>query len=321
VNLRQRIRFYQQLAVLTRAGVPMRTGLQRLQERIHGREMDVLTQRIAQGDLIGDAFTAAGFSPFECHLVAAGERSAQLDSVFQHLADFWSRQRQMFQALTSQLYYPLVILVLSLLVGVIVDFVSSSLAVAAVHFVETLAVYGAAGFVIYTLVRVSWSSAAAQRFWLALPIIGPALSTAYAHRWITAVKLEYGAGVPMPDAVADAWRASGYVDSEENAQEGQLALREGAELSTLVQKWRQLPRDWVDFIETGEVSGALETAFTNLEDESARAWNLAQKRMSDWVPKIVYFVALLIVAANVFFLLQREISAPYKAIDAALNGQ
>ena len=211
MNLRQRIRLYQQLAVLTRAGVPMRTGLQRLHERIRGRAMTVLTQKIAEGAPVGDAFAAAGFSSFECHLVSAGERSAQLDTVFQHLADFWARQRQMFQALTSQLYYPLIILVLSLLVGGLIDFIMNSWMVAVIHLIESTACYGAGAFVLYTLLRVSWRSDAAQRFWLALPIIGSTLSTAYAHRWITVLKLEHGAGVPMPDAVADAWRASGYV--------------------------------------------------------------------------------------------------------------
>jgi type IV pilus assembly protein PilC len=317
--LRQRVRFYQQLAVLTRAGLPMRTGLQRLRERISSREIEVLTEKISQGEPVGDAFTAAGFSPFECHLVAAGERSAQLDSVFTHLGEFWERQRQMFRTLVRQLYYPGIVLVIALLLNAVIDLVFVSQAAAVIHLIEAFACYGAAGFVIYTLVRVSWNSEAMQRFWLALPIIGRALSTAFAYRWITALKLEHGAGVPMPDAVADAWRASGYASGRRLAEEGQAALREGQELSTLVQKWRQLPRDWVDFIETGEVSGALETAFANLEKETAQEWDLAQKRMNDWVPKIVGFFVLLIAAMQIFAILFREIVSPINSITNAIG--
>jgi type II secretory pathway component PulF len=319
VTLRQRVRFYQQLAVLNRAGLPLRTGLQRLRERMPGRQIDTLAEKISAGEPIGDAFTAAGFTPFECHLVAAGERSAQLDAVFQHLGEFWSRQAQMFRTLVRQLYYPAVILIVALLLNAVVDFIFVSAPAAVINLVEAVAAYGAAGFIIYTLVRVSLSSEAAQRFWLALPIIGRALSTAFAYRWITAVKLEYGAGVPLPDAVADAWRASGYASGKRLAVEGQAALREGAELSTLVQRWRQLPRDWVDFIETGEVSGALETAFANLEKETAFEWDLAQKRMNDWVPKIVYFVALVIAGAQIAFILFREVSSPFDALNKALG--
>jgi type II secretory pathway component PulF len=316
VTLRQRVRFYQQLAVLNRAGLPMRTGLQRLRERMPGRQIDTLADKISAGEPIGDAFTAAGFTPFECHLVTAGERSAQLDAVFQHLGEFWSRQAQMFRTLVRQLYYPVVILIVALLLNFVVDlFVFSlSMPAAVINLIEAFATYGAGAFIIYTLVRVSWTNDAAQRFWLALPIIGRALSTAYAHRWITAVKLEYGAGVPLPDAVADAWRASGYPSGKRLADEGQVALREGAELSTLVQKWRQLPRDWVDFIETGEVSGALETAFANLEKETAFEWDLAQKRMNDWVPKIVYFIFLVIAGVQIAFILFRLIVSPIDTV-------
>jgi len=319
VTLRQRIRFYQQLAVLTRAGVPLRTGLPRLQDRIKGREMNVLVEKISLGQSLGDAFIAAGFSPFECHLVTAGERSAQLDTVLQHLSDFWARQRQMFQALTGQLYYPALVLILSFLVGALVDFVASSWMVAVAHLVETMAVWGTVIFVIYTLIRVSWKSDAAQRFWLALPLVGKTLSTAYAYRWITALKLEYSAGIPMPDAVADAWRASGYAESDRFAEEGQFALREGGELSGLVQKWKRLPRDWVDFIETGEVSGALETAFANLEAEAARSWDLAQKRMTDWMPKIIYFFILLIIAVQIISLGSRVYSTEMNSVNQLLN--
>jgi type II secretory pathway component PulF len=279
----------------------------------------VLSEKISQGGQVGDAFAAAGFSPFECNLVTAGERSAQLDLVFQHLSEFWSRQREMLQALTSQLYYPLIVLILVIGMGALYDAVVDSMAVAVVHLVETVAIYGTIGFVLYTLIRVSWPSDAAQRFWLALPMIGRTLSTAYAYRWITALKIEHSAGIPMPDAVADAWRASGYAGREQLAQEGQLALREGGELSSLVQRWRQLPRDWVDFIETGEVSGALETAFENLEGEAARAWSLAQKRMTDWLPKILFFIVIVIAGTQIFSLLYREIVTPITQVNQALQ--
>ena len=324
MTLRQRIRFYQQLAVLTRAGVPLRTGLLRLHERIKGREMKVLNDRIGRGEPLGDAFAAAGFSPFESHLVTAGERSAQLDAVLQHLAEFWERQRQMYQALTGQLYYPFAVLIFSLIVTAFIDYLMSSLNVAILHLAEAVALYGGGGFMLYTLVRLSWSSDAAQRFWLAVPLIGRTLSTAYAYRWVTALRLEHGAGVPMPDAVADAWRASGYAGREALAQQGQRDLREGVELSVLMQRWKRLPRDWVDFVETGELSGALEAAFANLEAEAGRTWDIAQKNMTTYVPKIIYFVALLVVAAQVFSLVyrvyQQEVVAPMNAINSALGG-
>jgi type II secretory pathway component PulF len=301
VTLRQRIRFYQQLAVLVRAGVPIRTNLQRLKERIAGNEVAILSDKVNAGERIGEAFAAAGFSPFECHLVTAGERSAQLDTVFQHLSEFWDRELKMRQALMSPLFYPLVVLHLAVVVGAVVELATTTTSwpVVLVHFLARMGLLYVVGFIVYLVVRASWSSPLMRRFWLRVPIIGNSLKTTYAYRWITALRLEFSAGVSLYRAVGDAWRASGYVGCDRLAEEGEQAMREKMDLSALVRQWKQLPRDWGDFIETGEISGAFEEAFKHLEEEAAHAWKLAQERMAEWLPKIVYFVVLLIVAAIV----------------------
>jgi len=280
-----------------RAGVPIRASLTRLKERISTREVTALAEKLNEGERIGDAFAAARFTPFECNLVTAGEQSGHLDTIFEHLAEFWSRELQMRQAMIRPLYYPLVILHLAIIVWAIVDFVTAgSMPVAVAHFILRMAVFYAAAIVIYLLVSATWSSEALRRYWLYVPFIGRALKTGYAYRWITALKLEFVAGITISRAIGDAWRASGYIGSEQRAEEGERAIREGTTLSTLVTKWKQLPRDWIDFIETGEISGALEMTFTKLEEEAARAWKIAQEQMAEWIPRISYFFILLVVA-------------------------
>ena len=123
----------------------------------------------------------------------------------------------------------------------------------------------------------------------------------------------------MPGGLPVTWGATGW------PMEGEQAMREGADLSTLVQQWKQLPRDWIDFIETGEISGALETAFKNLEAEAAEAWSVAQKRMAEWVPKILYFIVLLIAAVMVGNAMYNAEIKPIvdaeSQIDNAVNGK
>jgi len=310
VKLRQRIRFYQQLAVLVRAGLPIRAGLVRLTEKMAVREVAMLSEKVNAGERIGEAFAAAGFSPFECHLVTAGEKSAQLDTVFEHLAEFWQRELEMRQALIRPLYYPLAVLHFAVLVWGLLDAMTLSPTVAIVHTILRFAGLYVFGFVVYTLVKVTWSSEGMRRFWLMIPIIGSSIKTAYAYRWISALRLEFTAGISLSRAIGDAWRASGYIGCERFAEEGEQEMRQGVELSKLVARWKQLPRDWIDFIETAELSGAFETAFKNLEAEAARAWTLAQQRMSEWLPKIVYFVVLIMVAGLVASLIYKVEIAP-----------
>jgi type II secretory pathway component PulF len=324
VKLRQRIRFYQQLAVLVRAGLPIRAGLVRLKEKMATKEVTALSEKVNAGERIGEAFAAAAFSPFECHLVTAGEKSAQLDTVFEHLAEFWTRELEMRQALIRPLYYPLAVLHFAVVIwGVLDATMKSSVPEAVVHTILRFAALYVFGFVAYTLARVTWSSEAMRGFWLWIPVIGNSIKTAYAYRWISALKLEFTAGISLSRAVGDAWRASGYVGCDRLAEEGEQEMRQGVELSKLVARWKQLPRDWIDFIETGEISGAFETAFKNLEAEAARAWRLAQERMADWLPKIVYFVVLLMVAGLVAKLVYEGEIAPIvdaeKQIDDAVG--
>ena len=136
-------------------------------------------------------------------------------------------------------------------------------------------------------------------------------------------------------AAVDAALRAAVVEASENARQVALdaawdmvkdwtaeerqAMRDGVLLSALVERWRQLPRDWVDFIETGEISGALETAFISLEEEAARAWGLAQKRLTEILPKVLYFFVLLVAAAEVFSLIYKVIIAPITSVQDTLN--
>ena len=321
VTLRQRIRFYQQLAVLIRAGLPLRASFMRLREKIPGGEVAMISDKLNAGDRLGEAFGAAKFSPFETNLVVAGERSARLETIFDHLAQFWARDLEMRQALIRPLIYPIVVMHMAVALGWGVRLVTTPLPVVLAGFFVTMSLLYILGAGAFFVVRAAWSNDRMRRFWLFLPIIGNAIKTASAYRWIHALRLEFGAGISLYRAVGDAWRASGFIDAERFAQEGEKSMLTGVSLSKLIHEWKQLPRDWSDFVETGEISGAFETAFKNLEDEATREWTLAQQRMTEWVPKIVYFVVLLIVAVQVAMVIYQveiaPISQAIKQIDDA----
>jgi type II secretory pathway component PulF len=110
--------------------------------------------------------------------------------------------------------------------------------------------------------------------------------------------------------VGDAWRSSGYMECDRFAVEGEQAMREGVLLSTLIEQWKRLPRDWIDFVQTAEISGAFEETFITLEAEAAYAWKLAQDRMAEWLPKILYFIVLIIAALQVGKLIYQVEIAP-----------
>jgi type II secretory pathway component PulF len=307
------------MAVLLRAGLPIRSSIERLRDRLGGSELPLLAQKLSEGERLADAFAAAHFLPFETNLVAAGERSGQLETVCDHIAQFWQRELEFRQALIAPLIYPIVVLHFSVLLSSGIVLLTQSWGVALAALIKSVILLDGSLVLIYFLARVTWSSPVMKGFWLRIPIIGSALRAAFAYRWITALRIEFSAGVSLYRAVGDAWRSSGFVNCERLGQEGEEAMRSGVSLVTLVTRWRQLPRDWIDFIETGEVSGKFEEAFRNLEAEAARNWTLAQQRMANWLPKIVYFIALLVVAAQVVEIGQRVLIDPITQAEKAID--
>ena len=90
------------------------------------------------------------------------------------------------------------------------------------------------GFVVYTLVRVTWSSEDLRRLWLWIPIIGSSIKSANAYRWISALRLEFSAGI----CCRARWgRLAGFrlsSGASHFAEEGEQEMRQGVELSKLV---------------------------------------------------------------------------------------
>lgn len=319
MTLRNRIKFFQQLAALTRGGVPIRSALQSLAKQQAWPEVRTLAQQIEQGNGLGEAFAAAGFSPFECNLIVAGERSAQLDTAYARLAEFWNRELRFIQALVRQLYYPAGVAHLAVVVGGLLLISQGTGAVIHSIIANLITLYLIA-FIVYVAVRVSWQSAVGRQFWLALPLIGGALKAANAYRWITALRMEFGAGVAFPVAVADAWRASGYPGAMVRAQEAERGMREGTELSQLVRRWRQLPRDWADFVQTAEASGEFDHMFTYLENEAAHTWTTKQDRMTEWMPKILVIAFVIVMAIFIIPMAMNAVNAPYEQVQKQLDG-
>ncbi len=243
----------------TKAGIPISVAVDRLRQKTQSTALKQLAERLINGEPVAESFENVGiFSPFECNLIRVGVQTARLEDIFTHLAEYGVGQF-IFDLISHTMYVYSFCIPLSVLA-------------------------------IYT-----WGTEAGQRFWLAWPLIGNALCSTYVYRWITALRLEYSAGIGLPDAVSDAWKASGFIGSYALAGEAESSIREGNSLSSLIRRWPRLPRDWADFIESGEQAGTLETTLETLSEESSSRAREAQNRLRTWLPRIVFVILMMIV--------------------------
>jgi type II secretory pathway component PulF len=318
VVLKRKVALFTQLASLSRAGVPLRQGLANLRTRFSEREVQQLADQIDAGQHIADAFAQAGFAPFEINLIAAGERSGRLEVIFQQLADFWLQEHELTKSIKARIAYPLVVMHLAALLLPITT-ILESVALYALKVVAGLALLYGLGFGLYVFSQWSWRTETGQALWLRVPWLGRSWRATYAYRWIVALQLEFSAGLPLPQAVADAWRATGYAKREPLARDAEARLNAGENLSVLFARWRQFPEDWLGFLQNGELAGKLEESFIFLVEEAHRDWQRAQAALAEWMPKIFYGLMILIVGIQAFLAYYNNVIRPINAISDAIG--
>ena len=118
---KQRIVFFKQLATILNSGVPLLDGMELLRQRsdfVIGRVAVKLVSYLQEGSSLASAMQKCGstFSNLAVTLVAAGERSGELNNVFLEIADFYNKQRELKQFLYKATLYPLFLLCASLAV-------------------------------------------------------------------------------------------------------------------------------------------------------------------------------------------------------------
>lgn len=118
---KQRIIFFKQLAVILNSGVPLLKGLALLQQRTDFTIASIcerLISNLQAGMSLASAMQECGkvFPNLTLTLVAAGERSGELNNVFLEIASYYSKQQALKQFLLKATLYPLFLLFASLCV-------------------------------------------------------------------------------------------------------------------------------------------------------------------------------------------------------------
>lgn len=112
---KQKIVFFKQLAVILNSGVPLLKGMELLKERTDfsiGMVCEKLGDHLREGMSLANAMQECGkaFQNLAVTLVAAGERSGELNTVLLELAEYYKRQQAMKQFFFKATIYPLFLL-------------------------------------------------------------------------------------------------------------------------------------------------------------------------------------------------------------------
>ena len=118
VSFLDRIFFVQNLAIMLKAGLPLIDGLRSLALQMQHKNVQTMvidvTRRIEAGASFEEGLKAnpALLPPLAVTLIGAGERSGNLDVVFQRLSQQFKRDHEIRGRVKSALAYPTIVLVL-----------------------------------------------------------------------------------------------------------------------------------------------------------------------------------------------------------------
>ncbi len=225
------MQFSRQLAVFLRAGIPVLDALEIIREEVPKKSvLNPVLADMVEGLRAGVPFSATvrahpeAFPPFYVGVVEAAEMTGNLDQALEEVADYIDRDVEARRKITSALFYPAVVFLMSIVVVVVLSaFVlprfktffeqldaelplPTRMLLAMTGFVTDfwpLLVGGAAAFALFLVMapKAEWGRKFRDTSLLKIPIIGELIHTSIIERFCRTLSSMVRSGVPLPEAL------------------------------------------------------------------------------------------------------------------------
>jgi general secretion pathway protein F len=285
--------FTRQLTMLLDAGLPLDRALQaatRVAEKTLGRKLEGLSSKVRSGSSLAQAFAATNVFPeFYPGMVEAGEASGKLNAVLHRLADYLEASARLRESLVSALIYPALVAItclgsLCVFIGYVLPQFESILvdAGAPVPFTTAALLVIAAGIEGYwwalalltaaviwygrKSLRVPENRYRADRFILAVPIIGSIVRKTVTSRFTRTLGLLLENGVPLSAALTIAKNAVTNAVLLRATETAARDVREGRSFSDSLMRTNVFPDLAEQLIKVGEESAHLPETLAKVAD-------------------------------------------------------
>ncbi len=321
--LRAKQSFYHSLAQLLRSGITFPSALEKLSHSARGplrRTIQRLRDALAAGDTIGEACEQQRgvISPTEASVIAAVEKSGQLEHGLEQLASYYEALAFAREMVIRKSAYPIFVLHFGILsLGLPALFTSGGSYVRATG--PALAIfYGlalAAALLIPSLRDAGTTSAGLDWFLRCLPIVGKLRRSFAMARFCMIYQIELDAGVNVLDALAAAGRASRSGLVRAAVDRAIPEIRGGAQVGPLLAEGRAFPEEVSRSILVGEESGELDAELRRLATEYQADALVRLATAADWFTKLIYLAVVSYLGWRIVGTYQDYISQVEKLID------
>ena len=258
------------------------------------RYMENVRQHIAEGDSLAVAFkdSQGFFPPLFCEMVEVGERTGRMELVFQRLADHYDQVIVLRRNFVIGIAWPMFELTLGvLIVGFLIwilgaiggeyngkpmgVFGLSGARGAAIWFACVGCVVALIAFPIVGVLKGWFDIGPLYRLMLYIPGLGMGLRTISLARLTWALAMATDSDLPPDKAIELAVRSTQNSYYTELIEQMKLTIRRGGEMHEAFRVTGRYPDDFLDAIQTGELSGRVSETLQILSrdyDERAKIW-------------------------------------------------
>ncbi len=291
------------VAIGLNSGVDFRTIWQREAERgssSHRQRMSEVFRAVEQGETLADAMDLQGnyFPALTVEMVQVGEQSGRLGDVFEHLADHYASLRQLYRGFLAMIWWPAFeligsILIIALLITIL-GFIGEAtnkepidvfgmgfswqgnltLFLGGVFFL-----FGTAFILIWGLLR-GWFGSAPVALAMRVPVLGTSLKLLALSRfaWSFGMAIEAGMNALRSTQLGLASTQNPmFMGFEEQIL---ASLEQGQQFYEAMWKTGVFPQDFLDVLETAEMSGTVTESLNRLSKEYQERASAAFRTLS-----------------------------------------
>ena len=280
--------FTRQMATMMKAGVPLLTSFDIINEGFENPNMRKLVEELKQDVAAGNSFASAlrkrplYFDDLYCNLVDSGEQSGALETLLDRVATYKEKTEALKSKIKKAMNYPIAVIVVALIVSAILlikvvpQFQSVFAGFGAELPTFTLMVVGLSellqewwllvlivlGATLYALSQAHKRSEKfrnwVDRLLLKAPIVGKIIYMSSVARFSRTLATTFAAGVPLVDALDSVAGATGNVVFRTAVNRVKQDVSTGMQLNFSMRSTGVFPSLALQMTAIGEESGALD---------------------------------------------------------------
>lgn len=318
--------FYEKLAQLQKAGVPLAEGLQLAGMQAADPELKRafirLQLAVSRGSTLGQAFSQCKgvFSGLDLALIGVGEAQGRLDRTFLDLSQLWESEYRARKDFLTALVYPAALFVLALFVPNLstwytrglLAYLKEVLGAASVFLLPAVALYFG-----YRLLAPH--KRLVDKIKLSVPVVKGLVAKLAFARFSRALAALLGAGVPLGEGLKLALSAMGNRHLEERSAPALAALEQGRTLTESLLEVDVFPPDLLQRVAVGERAGQLEETLHKAAEYYDYEAQKSLKAVLKLLPVLVFLLVALRIAAVIVGFYTGYVSNLDSTIDRALH--